>query len=202
MQQQQQQQAAKPPAGPTRVPKSATREAVGHRVRVWWSADAEWYSGEVASYDTTTGEHLVEYDDGDIQTIDLQFDKVCRHATALFAHSLAHSATCICGQVEYLDTPPQGRNRARGKRSRGGGGSGAGSGAGSGPSDRKRARRPSGRKKQRERQAVLDSDDEVMESSDDAAEDSGNHYTHLHVTHLRLYSLAPLTPLLWSPPLR
>lgn len=40
-----------------------------------------------------------------------------------------------------------------------------------------------------------------MESSDDAAEDSGTHYTHLHVTHLRLYSLTPLTPAL-APPLR
>lgn len=96
VQQQQQQKAAKPPSGPTPVPKSATREAVGHRVRVWWSADAEWYSGEVASYDTTTGEHLVEYDDGDIQTIDLQFDKVCWHATALFARSLTHS---LCKHV-------------------------------------------------------------------------------------------------------
>ena len=48
-------------------------EVVGRRLKVWWPADAAWYSGGVASYD---GErHAIQYDDGDEEAVDLSKEK-------------------------------------------------------------------------------------------------------------------------------
>ena len=50
------------PAG-TSLPKG--KAAVGWRVAVYWRDDKAFYPAEIMGYDTATGRHEVEYDDGE-----------------------------------------------------------------------------------------------------------------------------------------
>ncbi|CAH8360726.1 unnamed protein product [Eruca vesicaria subsp. sativa] len=47
-------------------------ELVGSRVRVWWPIDKEYYKGVVNSYDSAKKKHLVIYDDGDQEILNLK----------------------------------------------------------------------------------------------------------------------------------
>lgn len=38
---------------------------IGKKVRVFWPVDERWYTGTVQKYDSSSGEHLLEYQDGD-----------------------------------------------------------------------------------------------------------------------------------------
>lgn len=42
---------------------------------MWWQDDAAWYTGSVSRYDAHSGRHLVEYDDGDEEEVDLAAEK-------------------------------------------------------------------------------------------------------------------------------
>ena len=42
---------------------------IGKRVRVFWPLDQQWYVGIVQQYDTSTGEHLLAYPDGDTEWV-------------------------------------------------------------------------------------------------------------------------------------
>lgn len=46
------------------------------RVKVYWPLDKAWYEGCVKSFDSKSGEHLVKYDDGDEEMIDLAEEKI------------------------------------------------------------------------------------------------------------------------------
>lgn len=48
---------------------------VGRRVRVYWKNDAAWYSGEVTAKNGA-GKHLVEYDDGEEEWVNLSKERV------------------------------------------------------------------------------------------------------------------------------
>ncbi|KFK29787.1 hypothetical protein AALP_AA7G179700 [Arabis alpina] len=48
---------------------------VGSRVRVWWPLDQVYYKGVVDSYDSSKKRHLVIYDDGDQEILNLQKQK-------------------------------------------------------------------------------------------------------------------------------
>lgn len=52
------------------------QEIVGKRVKVYWPLDRTWYEGCVKSFDGVSGEHLVKYDDGDEEMIDLAEEKI------------------------------------------------------------------------------------------------------------------------------
>jgi len=41
------------------------KAAIGWRVAVYWRDDKAFYPAEIMGYDTTTGRHEVEYDDGE-----------------------------------------------------------------------------------------------------------------------------------------
>jgi hypothetical protein len=42
---------------------------IGKKVRVFWPVDSSWYVGNVEQFDTNTGEHLLRYDDDDIEWV-------------------------------------------------------------------------------------------------------------------------------------
>lgn len=46
------------------------------RVKIYWPLDKTWYEGCVKSFDSASGEHLIKYDDGDEETIDLAEEKI------------------------------------------------------------------------------------------------------------------------------
>ncbi|DBA75103.1 TPA: hypothetical protein ACH3X1_010428 [Trebouxia sp. C0004] len=50
-------------------------EAVGRRVQVYWDGEQAWFSGNVAEFDGND-KHLVLYDDGDEEWVDLTTDKI------------------------------------------------------------------------------------------------------------------------------
>ena len=45
---------------------------VGRRVEVWWDGDRQWFPGRIAKFTARTGRHLIAYDDGDEETVDLK----------------------------------------------------------------------------------------------------------------------------------
>ncbi|ESQ37858.1 hypothetical protein EUTSA_v10028364mg [Eutrema salsugineum] len=61
-------------------PKSAGNtygdEVVGKQVRVYWPLDKKWYDGIVTSYNKGEGKHVVEYDDGEEESLDLGKEKI------------------------------------------------------------------------------------------------------------------------------
>lgn len=42
---------------------------IGKKVRVFWPLDEQWYVGVVKEYDSSTGEHLLKYPDGDTEWV-------------------------------------------------------------------------------------------------------------------------------------
>ena len=46
-------------------------ERIGVRIDVWWADDARYYGGTVAAYNAQTGTHIVAYDDGVTEELDL-----------------------------------------------------------------------------------------------------------------------------------
>lgn len=42
---------------------------VGKKVRVFWPVDKSWYTGTVEQYDLSNGEHLLRYDDDDVEWV-------------------------------------------------------------------------------------------------------------------------------------
>nr|AAT67045.1 DNA mismatch repair protein [Petunia x hybrida] len=56
--------------------KSYGQEVVDKRVKVYWPLDKNWYEGFVKSFDSASGKHLVEYDDGEEEMIELAEEKI------------------------------------------------------------------------------------------------------------------------------
>ncbi|EOA19802.1 hypothetical protein CARUB_v10000048mg [Capsella rubella] len=51
-------------------------EVVGRQVRVYWPLDKRWYDGSVTFYDKGVGKHVVEYEDGEEESLDLGKEKI------------------------------------------------------------------------------------------------------------------------------
>ncbi|KAG7553277.1 DNA mismatch repair protein MutS core domain superfamily [Arabidopsis thaliana x Arabidopsis arenosa] len=51
-------------------------EVVGKQVRVYWPLDKKWYDGSVTFYDKGEGKHVVEYEDGEEESLDLGKEKI------------------------------------------------------------------------------------------------------------------------------
>ena len=64
---------AAPAAVPS--PEAAGRTLTGRRVRVWWPAESEWFSGEVGARRGGSSKYSVEYDDGDEEVVDFSREK-------------------------------------------------------------------------------------------------------------------------------
>ena len=44
---------------------------MGLRCRIFWSDDKTWYKGVISQHDASNGKHLIEYEDGDTEWLDL-----------------------------------------------------------------------------------------------------------------------------------
>lgn len=64
------------PLSPAPLEKSRGEEVVGKRIKVYWPLDKSWYEGSVKSFDRDSGKHLVEYDDGEAESIELAKEKI------------------------------------------------------------------------------------------------------------------------------
>lgn len=49
---------------------------MGKQVRVYWPLDKKWYEGSVTSYDKGEGKHMVEYEDGEEESLDLGKERI------------------------------------------------------------------------------------------------------------------------------
>lgn len=49
---------------------------MGKQVRIYWPLDKKWYDGSVTSYDKGEGKHVVEYDDGEEEALNLGKEKI------------------------------------------------------------------------------------------------------------------------------
>ncbi|KAL0726535.1 hypothetical protein Bca4012_022628 [Brassica carinata] len=99
---------------------------VGSRVRVWWPIDKAYYKGVVNSYDSAKKRHLVIYDDGDQEILNLKKQKW---------HFLDESETegeeDQTGHEEEASTEPQSKKAKTGKQTKMGSSGKKGGGAGS-----------------------------------------------------------------------
>ncbi|KAK6937293.1 DNA mismatch repair protein MutS, connector domain [Dillenia turbinata] len=64
------------PKTPESLKKSYGTDAVNKRVRVYWPLDKTWYEGCVKSFDKTSGNHLIQYDDAVEEFLDLSKEKI------------------------------------------------------------------------------------------------------------------------------
>ncbi|OAY70755.1 DNA mismatch repair protein MSH6, partial [Ananas comosus] len=66
------------PKTPSAAEKKAaySTDAVGKRIRVFWPLDNAWYDGCVKSFDENSGKHLVQYDDGEEEAVELAKEKI------------------------------------------------------------------------------------------------------------------------------
>ncbi|KAF6156960.1 hypothetical protein GIB67_039721 [Kingdonia uniflora] len=55
---------------------SVGEDVVGRRIRVYWPLDKIWYEGAVKYFDRVTGKHSVQYDDADVEELDLEKEKI------------------------------------------------------------------------------------------------------------------------------
>ncbi|CAL8470971.1 g10513 [Coccomyxa elongata] len=51
-------------------------EVVGLCCKVFWVDDKKWYKGVISQHDASKGKHLVEYEDGDTEWLDLAQEKI------------------------------------------------------------------------------------------------------------------------------
>lgn len=52
------------------------KAAVGHQVAIWWPDDHAWYHGRVQGFQAAKGEHLVHYEDNEVEWLNLDKEKV------------------------------------------------------------------------------------------------------------------------------
>ena len=52
------------------------KAAVGHQVAIWWPDDFAWYNGRIQGFQAAKGEHLVHYDDNEVEWLNLDKERV------------------------------------------------------------------------------------------------------------------------------
>jgi sister-chromatid-cohesion protein PDS5 len=56
----------------TKENKLVNDELIGCRIEVWWPMDKRFYEGTVKSYDSTKQRHVILYEDGDVEVLNLK----------------------------------------------------------------------------------------------------------------------------------
>jgi DNA mismatch repair protein MSH6 len=51
-------------------------EIIGKRVKMFWPNDDEWYAGTFIGYEASSARHVVAYDDGQREILDLKMERV------------------------------------------------------------------------------------------------------------------------------
>ncbi|XP_010441422.1 PREDICTED: sister chromatid cohesion protein PDS5 homolog A isoform X6 [Camelina sativa] len=59
----------------TNESKLANDELIGCRIEVWWPMDKRFYEGTVKSYDSTKQRHVILYEDGDVEVLNLDKER-------------------------------------------------------------------------------------------------------------------------------
>lgn len=59
----------------TKEDESNTDDLIGHKIKIWWPLDKQFYSGTVKSYDPLKKKHVVLYDDGDVEVLRLERER-------------------------------------------------------------------------------------------------------------------------------
>eukprot|EP00546_Thalassionema_frauenfeldii_P017234 CAMPEP_0178899134 /NCGR_PEP_ID=MMETSP0786-20121207/2722_1 /TAXON_ID=186022 /ORGANISM="Thalassionema frauenfeldii, Strain CCMP 1798" /LENGTH=537 /DNA_ID=CAMNT_0020569939 /DNA_START=125 /DNA_END=1738 /DNA_ORIENTATION=- len=54
---------------PSSKPRFCAQCMIGKKVKVFWPVDKSWYTGTVEKYDSSNGEHLLRYDDDDVEWV-------------------------------------------------------------------------------------------------------------------------------------
>lgn len=60
---------------PSAVESGLPGDVVGRRIKVFWPLDKAWHEGRVSSFDASKGKHLVLYEDGEEEALDLRSKK-------------------------------------------------------------------------------------------------------------------------------
>ncbi|CAH8274659.1 unnamed protein product [Arabidopsis lyrata] len=89
---------------------------VGSRVKVWWPMDQAYYKGEVTSYDAAKKRHMVIYDDGDQEILNLKTQKWSPLDESDFSQD--EEAAEQSGQDEEASTVPLRKKAKTGKQSK------------------------------------------------------------------------------------
>ncbi|KAL5769361.1 hypothetical protein ACOSQ2_016144 [Xanthoceras sorbifolium] len=50
-------------------------DLIGHKIKVWWPMDKQFYEGTVKSYDPIKKKHVILYDDGDVEVLRLDKER-------------------------------------------------------------------------------------------------------------------------------
>ncbi|KAH9730730.1 DNA mismatch repair protein MSH6 [Citrus sinensis] len=69
-------QTPSPPPSTPAAAKSYGEDVLRKRIRVYWPLDKAWYEGCVKSFDKECNKHLVQYDDGEDELLDLGKEKI------------------------------------------------------------------------------------------------------------------------------
>ncbi|XP_019095474.1 PREDICTED: sister chromatid cohesion protein PDS5 homolog A-like [Camelina sativa] len=59
----------------TNESKLANDELIGCRIEVWWPMDKRFYEGTIKSYDSTKQRHVILYEDGDVEVLNLDKER-------------------------------------------------------------------------------------------------------------------------------
>ncbi|KAL2341418.1 hypothetical protein Fmac_009358 [Flemingia macrophylla] len=68
----------------TKEGESDAEDIIGCRIKVWWPLDKEFYQGTVKAYDPAKRKHMILYDDGDVEVLQLGkerwelIDRLCK----------------------------------------------------------------------------------------------------------------------------
>lgn len=49
---------------------------MGHQVAIWWPDDFAWYHGRIQGFQASKGEHLIHYDDNEVEWLNLAKERV------------------------------------------------------------------------------------------------------------------------------
>lgn len=54
---------------------SQSKDLIGSRIKVWWPMDKKFYEGVIKSFDTHKKKHVILYDDGDVEVLQLEKER-------------------------------------------------------------------------------------------------------------------------------
>mmetsp|Transcript_22879 Transcript_22879/g.25229 ORF Transcript_22879/g.25229 Transcript_22879/m.25229 type:complete len:484 (-) Transcript_22879:153-1604(-) len=84
---------------------------IGKKVRVFWPVDKSWYTGTVEQYDQSNGEHLLRYDDDDVEWVKIgdlssgASSSVARTNSPLLNSTLTELPTALSPSHQIVDGP-------------------------------------------------------------------------------------------------
>ncbi|CAH2077314.1 unnamed protein product [Thlaspi arvense] len=145
---------------------------VGSKVRVWWPMDKAYYTGVVNSYDSAKKKHLVCYDDGDQEILNLKKQKW--HFLDESESEGEEAADQTGHDEEEASTAPQRKKAKTVKQSSGKKGGGAGSSKSKATPASKSGKKSQADKTESKSKESKEADREEEDSSEEMSEEEEN----------------------------